>query len=136
MDNNKIKDKIGQKTRYTNHILLVVSLVVIIGDRILSLANFLTRLRRLRKKEEYHNHLSMKLNNSQTSAKTYYKLVSNFKEKANLFNKYFASQCNAITNSSVLRTTIPRKTRPRLTSIDFEDNDVIKTIRSLNVNKT
>lgn len=78
----------------------------------------------------------MKLNNSQTSAKTYYKLASNFKEKANLFNKYFASQCNAITNSSVLRTTIPRKTRPRLTSIDFEDNDVIKTIRSLNVNKT
>lgn len=70
MDDNKIKDKIAQKTRYTNHILLVVSLVVIIGDRKVSLANFLTRLRRLRKKEEYHNHLSRKLNDSQTSAKT------------------------------------------------------------------
>ena len=30
------------------------------------------------------------------------KIVTNFKEKANLFNKYFPSQCNPLPNDSKL----------------------------------
>ena len=73
-------------------------------------------------KEKYFYDLSLKLNNPQTSPKTYWsiikscyngrkipiipplsvngKIITNFKEKANLFNKYFSSQCNPLPNDS------------------------------------
>ena len=76
------------------------------------------------RKEEYYNNLSKKLNDPNTSAKTYWsilksyykdnrvplippllvnnKIVSDFTEKANLFNDFFASQCTPISNSSIL----------------------------------
>ena len=65
----------------------------------------------LERKEKYYNHLSMKLNNPNTSAKTYWsilksfyndskvplippllvnnKIVSDFTKKANIFNDFF-----------------------------------------------
>ena len=68
------------------------------------------------RKEKYFHGLSLKLNKSQTGLKTYWsiikpcyngrkipiippltvneKIVTNFTEKANLFNKYFSSHCN------------------------------------------
>ena len=76
------------------------------------------------RKDEYYDHLSKKLNNPNTSAKTYWstlksfykgtkvqlippllvrnKTVLDFTEKANLFNNFFASQCTLISNNSVL----------------------------------
>ena len=70
------------------------------------------------RKDEYYDHLSKKLNNPSTSAKTYWsilksfykgtkvplippllvnnKTVLGFTEKANLFNDFFASQCTPI----------------------------------------
>ena len=70
----------------------------------------------------------MKLNNPKTSAKIYWsvlksfyndskkplippllvnnKIVSDFTEKANLFNDFFATQCTPLSNNSVLPSAI------------------------------
>ena len=111
----------------------------------------------LKRKENYYHHLSLKLNNINTSAKTYWsilksfyndtkvalippllvnnKTVSDFTKKANLFNDFFATQCTPLTNSSVLPSTISFKTHSRLNAISFEKEDILKIIRNLNVNK-
>ena len=78
----------------------------------------------LKRKEDYYCALSDKLNDPHTSAKSYWsilktthngkeiplippilinnKLISNFKEKANHFNAFFASQCTPVSNNSTL----------------------------------
>ena len=95
----------------------------------------------LKRKEKYYHHLPLKLNNLNTSAKTYWsilksfyidtkvllippllvnnKIVSDFPKKANLFNDFFAAPCTPLTNSSVLHLTISPKTHSRLNSISF-----------------
>ena len=111
----------------------------------------------LDRKEKYYHNLSMKLNNPQTSAKTYWsilksfyndskipvipplkvnnKTVSDFTEKANLFNDFFATQCTPLSNNNVLPSAINFKTHSRLSSIDINEEDILKIIRNLNVNK-
>ena len=73
-------------------------------------------------REKYFYDLPLKLDNPQTNPKTYWSIIksyynsrkipiipplsvngkniTNFKEKANLFNKYFSSQCNSLPNDS------------------------------------
>ena len=111
----------------------------------------------LKRKEKYYHHLSLKLNSPNSSAKTYWsipnsfyndtkvplippllvnnKIVSDFANKANLFNNLFATQCTPLTNSSVLPSVMSFKTHSRLNSISFEKEDILKIIRNLNVNK-
>ena len=111
----------------------------------------------LSRKEKYYHNLSLKLSDPKTSAKTYWsilkcfynnskiplipplkvdnKIVSDFTERANLFNDFFASQCTPLSNSSVLPSAINFKTHARLSSIDFDEEDILKIIRNLNVNK-
>ena len=94
----------------------------------------------LKRKEKYHHHLSLKLNNPNTSAKTWsilkpfyndtkfplippllaiHKIVSDFTKKANLFKDLFAALCTPLTNSSVLPSAIYFKTHSKLTIQDF-----------------
>ena len=109
------------------------------------------------RKEEYYTHLSKKLNNPDTSSKTYWsilksfykgnkvplippllvdnKFVSEFSKKPNLFNDFFSSQCTPLSNNSVLPSNKHFLTDKRLTTIDFNKTDIIKIIRNLNVNK-
>ena len=99
----------------------------------------------------------MKLNNPNTSAKTYWSIlksfyndskvplippllvnnniVSNFTKKANIFNDFSTLQCTPLNNSSVLPAKVTFKTQSRLNSICFEEDDILKIIRSLNVDK-
>ena len=102
----------------------------------------------------------MKLSDPNTSAKTYWstlksfyndskiplispllvnnKIASDLREKANIFNDFFATQCkpySMYTLNSVLPSTISFKTQSRLSSINFEKEDILKIIRNLNVNK-
>ena len=111
----------------------------------------------LERKEKYYNHLSMKLNNPNTSAKTYWsilksfyngskvplippllvnnQIVSDFTKKTNIFNDFFALQCTPLNNSSVLPAKVTFKTQSRLNSICFEEDDILKIITNLNVDK-
>ena len=60
--------------------------------------------------------------------------VSDLKEKANYFNEFFSWQCSPVVNSSVL----PDKsyvTAFSLESITVSGSDILKTIRSLDINK-
>ena len=63
------------------------------------------------------------------------KLESDFKIKANYFDKFFAFQCTPLVNNSKLLTKIAYNSAARLTSIKFDNNDILRIIRSLNANK-
>ena len=100
----------------------------------------------------------MKLNNPQTIPKTYWsiikscyngrkisiipplsvkgKIITNFKEKANLFNKYFFSQCNPLPNDSKLSESQAYVTEIKLSSFDIEDKDIYKIIKGPDINKS
>ena len=105
----------------------------------------------IRKEEEYL-HLSKKLNNPSTRSKTYWpilksffkgnkvpstppllvnnEIVSDFTEKANLYNVFFSSQCTRISNNSVLPSSKYFITDKRLTTIKFNKDDILKIIRN------
>ena len=106
------------------------------------------------KKEKLYHDPSMKLNDPNTSGKTYWsilksfyndskiplippllvnnKIVSDFTEKANLFNDFFATQCTPLSDNNVLPSAISFKTQSRLSSINFEKKkDILKIIRNL-----
>ena len=110
----------------------------------------------LKRKKDYYHLLSDKLNDPHTSAKSYWsilktlyngkeiplppilinnKLISNFKEKANHFNAFFASQCTPVSNNSTLPLVRTHVTNASLSSISLNDQNILKTIHSLNINK-
>ena len=82
-------------------------------------------------KNRYHTSLSHKLLDPKTSQKSYWsilktflnnkkipcippllhqdKFVTDFKEKANIFNNFFADQCSIVTNNSELPATLTKK---------------------------
>ena len=62
-------------------------------------------------------------------------LVTDFKEKARLFNEYFASKCTPITDYSSLPSLFNLKSTPNLSVVNFTDDDILKIIRSLSINK-
>ena len=62
------------------------------------------------------------------------KYVSDFKEKANYFNEFFSLQYSPVVNSSVL----PDKcylTASSLESVTISGSNILKTIRSLDIDK-
>ena len=110
-----------------------------------------------KRKEKFFYDLSLKLNNPQTSPKTYWSIIKScyngrkipimpplsvngksitiFKEKANLFNKYFSSQCNPLPDDSKLPENQTYITETKLSSFDIEDEDIYKIIKTLDINK-
>ena len=52
------------------------------------------------------------------------KFVTNFKEKANLFNKYFLSQSNPLPNDNKLPENETYISGTKLGSFDIEDDDI------------
>ena len=63
------------------------------------------------------------------------KLVTDFLDKTNLFNNFFAKQCTPISNDSTIPVSINFVTRERLSSLEFCVDDIVKIIRSLDQNK-
>ena len=61
--------------------------------------------------------------------------VTDFQEKANIFNSFFAKQCTLVLNNSVFPREFIYMTEKRIQSITFSESDVIKIIRALDVNK-
>ena len=63
------------------------------------------------------------------------KLVTDFKEKAELFNSHFATQCSLISNSSKLHLQIQDLTDNRLSCLSFSHDKIAKVIQNLDPNK-
>ena len=55
--------------------------------------------------------------------------------KANIFNKFFAEQCTPLKNSSVLPVNQMFLTQSRLSCISFNEDEILKIVRALNINK-
>ena len=111
----------------------------------------------LEAKEKYISQLSQKLIDPSTEPKTYWKIinrfvnnkktpiippllvnnkiVSNFSEKANLFNKFFASQCTPLENNSSL-PPFCLKTDKSLSSLEISETDIFAIIKNLDPNKS
>ena len=126
-------------------------------DPYLKLQSISTKLSEIisKRKEDYYCALSDKLNDPYTSAKSYWsilknlynrkkiplippilisnKLVSNFKEKANHFNDFLASQCTPVPNNSTLPLVTTLITNASLSSISFNDQDILNVIHSLDI---
>ena len=96
------------------------------------------------RKEEYYNNLSKKLNDPNTSAKTYWSILKSFCKGNrvlliplllvnNPFNDFFASQCTLI--SSIIPSRKIFKTNKRLFALNIKKDDILKIFRKLNVNK-
>ena len=62
-------------------------------------------------------------------------LVSDFLEKANLFNGYFSKQRTMIDNNSAIPANTSFVTEERLSSFETCSGDIVKIIRSLDTNK-
>ena len=100
-----------------------------------------------KRKKEYYDQLSKKLNDPLTSSKTYWsmlktfysgtkiplippiiidnKVIKNFREKTN------ATQYMSHVNDSILPSTIMYRTENRFSTISFKDEDALKIIKSL-----
>ena len=63
------------------------------------------------------------------------KFVTDFREKAELFNSLFVNQCSLIKNTSVLPTNCENLTDKFLSNITFTDKDIGKIIKGLDTNK-
>ena len=110
-----------------------------------------------RSKQNYYSRIASKLTNVQRNSKTYWsllnrylnnkkiplipplfhenKFVTDFKEKAELFNSFFAKQCSLIKNSSKLPSHLHYFTDNCLSSVRFSQDDIAKIIQNLDPNK-
>ena len=61
--------------------------------------------------------------------------MTKFLEKANLFNEFFAQQCNRIENDNTLPNDLNFETAERVSSFDTFKDKIIKIIKSLDPNK-
>ena len=107
-------------------------------------------------KDKYINKMCEKLNDPITALKTYWKIInrflsnkkipaippllvygeiiSNFSQKASIFNKFFASQCTPLQNSSSL-TTFYLRTDETLSTLNISYN-IFAIIKNVNPNKS
>ena len=108
-------------------------------------------------KERYYSRLSKILMEPSTSPKTYWSVlksfhnnkkipcilptfhensfVTNFREKAELFNSFFAKQCSIIDNGSEIPYFLHPKTDKFLSNITFTKKDIEKVLQNLDSNK-
>ena len=108
-------------------------------------------------KNDYFIRLGKKLGDPSRSIKTYWatlrtlwngkkvpnippllvnnELITEFEAKANIFNKYFASQCTAINNNSVLPSTLNHLTDDKLSSFNISSEVIFQLIKNLDPNK-
>ena len=125
-------------------------------ERLQLISNSLTEIIRS-SKEKFYCKLSTKLANSSTSSKTYWSIlktfvnckkipiilpllvndnfITNFLEKANLFNEFFSKQCQPLQNNSTLPKSNTYHTENRLNDITFDNEKLLKIIQSLDANK-
>ena len=110
-----------------------------------------------RLKEKFYYKLSTKLANPSTSSKTYWsilktfvngkkipvippllandKFVTNYLEKANLFNEFFDKQCQPLQSNSSFPHSNTYHAENRLNDITFDNEKQLKIFQSLDASK-
>ena len=105
----------------------------------------------------YYENLAKKLNNPLLQVKTYWSILKTFynekniplippvlvdnnfvtdiQTEANIFNMLFAEQYTPLNNSSVLPVNQMFLTQSRLNFINFNEDEILKAIRALNIHK-
>ena len=63
------------------------------------------------------------------------KLITNFKEKAEIFNNFFAKQYSLINTNSDLPSVLSKKTHKLLSTIHFTSDYILKIIKHLEPNE-
>ena len=108
-------------------------------------------------KSNYYARLSKKLSDPMTSPESYWsvlktflinkkipfipplldddKLITNFKEKAEIFNNFFAKQYSLINTNSDLPSVLSKKTHKLLSTIHFTSDYILKVIKNLEPNE-
>ena len=108
-------------------------------------------------KETFYNKIANKLNHTQKNAKAYCSLIemllnnkkiplipslyydnrfiTEFKEKAELFNSFFSKQCSLVSNNSSLPNYINFSTDKRLATVALSVEAIGKIIQNLDSNK-
>ena len=64
------------------------------------------------------------------------KYITDFKQKAEIFNSHFSKQCTSLINNSKIPSEYPQKSNESLSSITFEINDNEKIIKNLETKKS
>ena len=59
------------------------------------------------------------------------KLITEFEAKADIFNKYFASQCTKINNNSLLPSTLNHSTDDKISFINISAKVIFQLIKNL-----
>ena len=59
------------------------------------------------------------------------KYVTDFKEKAEIFNLFFAEQCSLINTSNKLASTFLKRTDKFISSISFSSNNIARIMQDL-----
>ena len=141
---DKLYKQYVENGRFESDFMIIETLITEINDLITST------------KDLYYNNLAKRLNNPLMQAKTYWsilktfynkkipiipplliddKFVTDIQMKANIFNKFFADKCTPLKNNSVLPKSQIFLTQSRLSTLDFNEEELIKIIRNLNVHK-
>ena len=142
---NKLYKQYIKNGRFESDFVFIESLVNEINELISNAKNL------------YYVNLAKKLNNPLLQAKTYWsilktiyndkkihlipllliddKFVTDIQAKANIFNMLFVDQCTPLKNNSVLPTKQLFLTQARLGTLDFNEGEILKIIRVLNINK-
>ena len=63
------------------------------------------------------------------------KLITDFRDKAELFSSFFANQLSLIKNMNVLPTNCEHLADKSLSNITFTENEIGKSIKGLDPNK-
>ena len=61
--------------------------------------------------------------------------ITDFRQKAELFNSFFAEQCSLLLDSSKVPTNLAPRTDQSLTSMNFSQGVILKIVQNLNPNK-
>ena len=61
--------------------------------------------------------------------------MTNFLEKAKLFNEFFSKNCQPLQNNSTLPKSYTYHTENRLNDITFDNEKLLKVMQSLDANK-
>ena len=142
---NKKHQQYIQNRRFKSHLVFTESLIAELNDLISYT------------KDLYHENLAKTLNNPLLQAKTYWSILKSFyndrkvpiilppliddkfvtyiQTKRNIFNKFFADQCQPLNNASDLPTNQIFLTQSRLGSLDFNEGELLQIIGALNINK-